>query len=120
MIVPISTPASVATVPTKSEMRAPQITRESTSRPKASVPNQCSAEGGSSFMQHVLRVGIVGRDPRREERDQRHRDDEHEPDASPPERVARFQAEGAAITTGGAATCGGGAHAVFTRGSTRP
>src|SRR5436190_550527 len=32
--------------PTSIEMRAPWITRERTSRPNSSVPNQCADEGG--------------------------------------------------------------------------
>ncbi|MCY1537599.1 hypothetical protein D9M68_731010 [compost metagenome] len=52
---PRATPPTVATtattMPTTSEMRAPQTVREYTSRPRASVPKKCSEEGG--FMRAI-------------------------------------------------------------------
>ena len=46
MTTPISICASAATRPTVSETRAPTQTWSQMSRPSASVPNQCSQEGG--------------------------------------------------------------------------
>ncbi|MNV72416.1 hypothetical protein D3C71_1655020 [compost metagenome] len=52
---PSTTPATVATtattMPTSSDTRAPQIVREYTSRPSASVPKKCSDDGG--FMRAI-------------------------------------------------------------------
>ncbi len=46
MTVPTTAETTTTTMPTRSEMRAPWTTREKTSRPVASVPSQCSDEGG--------------------------------------------------------------------------
>ena len=42
---PISMPQAIATKPTVSETRAPQIVRENMSRASLSVPNQNSDDG---------------------------------------------------------------------------
>ena len=46
MAVPITAETATTTSPTRREMRAPWTTRENTSRPVASVPSQCSDDGG--------------------------------------------------------------------------
>ncbi|CSC38129.1 Uncharacterised protein [Vibrio cholerae] len=43
--VPISTATNAPMMPTISEIRPPTSVRTKRSRPRASVPNQCSAEG---------------------------------------------------------------------------
>ena len=118
--VPMMMPASVATEPTKSETRAPQITRERTSRPKASVPNRCAADGGSSFISTSWSSGSKGAIQGAQIAISTIAMTSTIPITRPPERVARFQAEGAAMATGAAGRAGDGAHAVFTRGSTSP
>ncbi len=45
---PITTVMTVASSPTTSEMRAPQIVSDRTDRPWKSVPSQNSFEGGDS------------------------------------------------------------------------
>src|SRR5215831_4949846 len=56
----------MATSETSSEMRLPQITRLSTSRPKRSVPSRCSASppfiqiGGIDFLTMSPSVGLCG------------------------------------------------------------
>ena len=59
---PISAPTisakSTDDRPMTREYRAPYITRENTSRPRLSVPNQCSALGDSNFM--VISNGLRG------------------------------------------------------------
>ncbi|OPY10890.1 MAG: hypothetical protein A4E67_00412 [Syntrophaceae bacterium PtaB.Bin038] len=47
----------VETKPTLREICAPQIIRDSTSRPSWSVPNQCTAEGGCRMFLRSIAVG---------------------------------------------------------------
>ena len=47
---PIAQPANDAVKPTNNAMRAPYMTRLSTSRPNSSVPNQCSALGRANCL----------------------------------------------------------------------
>ena len=56
--------------PASSEARAPKITRARMSRPRSSVPNQCSAEGGLRTSDQLGRDRIIGRDQRRKHREQ--------------------------------------------------
>src|SRR6516225_2383902 len=44
--------------PTTSEMRAPETSRESSSRPSPSVPSQCSAENGARRASISMSVGL--------------------------------------------------------------
>ena len=46
--VPKAAPIATTEIPASSEIRAPKIRREKQSRPSASVPSQCAAEGGRS------------------------------------------------------------------------
>src|SRR3954463_9351624 len=57
---PITRPITGAQRPTTSEMRAPWISRGSSSRPSPSVPSQCAAENGArrSSMSMVVGSGI--------------------------------------------------------------
>ena len=58
---PIGTPTEseidTDTTPARSDARAPQITRESTSRPISSVPNQCSADGALRIALQLVASG---------------------------------------------------------------
>ena len=78
---PIATPmvivTAIAATPTVSEMRAPKMMRESTSRPSSSVPIGNAREGapGSPKVGGDDDRGIVRREHRRENRDEHeHRD----------------------------------------------
>ena len=51
-------PMPTATSATAIELRAPTMMRESTSRPKWSVPNQCAADGGFSFC--AMAISVTG------------------------------------------------------------
>ena len=64
------TPMTGASSPTVSEMRAPWIRRESSSRPSWSVPSQCSAAGQRAAGEHVH----VGRARDRQDVGQRRRE----------------------------------------------
>jgi hypothetical protein len=75
---PISSEIDTDTTPASSEARVPQITRDSTSRPISSVPNQCSAEGALRIAPQLVAMGSR-RDPRRAQRQH----DEAETMASP-------------------------------------
>src|ERR1700742_2234661 len=46
--------------PTRSETRAPQRIRESTSRPRSSSPRRCSRDGGSSLRDVSCALGSNG------------------------------------------------------------
>src|SRR3954451_7211234 len=100
--VPTRMPARGATEPTKSETRAPQMTRERTSRPKASVPNRCAADGGSSFISTSWSSGSNGAIQGAQIAISTIAMTSTIPITRPPERVARFQADGAAMATGAA------------------
>ena len=71
--VPITIEIAVASRPTNSEIRAPQISRVSTERPDSSVPSQYSPDGGSSTPPVALVTSMLVRvgEQRREEGDQR-------------------------------------------------
>jgi len=59
----------------------PKIIRETTSRPKSSVPNQCTADAG----EHGEKIGffrVVGRDPPGENRHQDKQHDDHRTNGS--------------------------------------
>jgi hypothetical protein len=45
---------------TKSEIRAPKITRDRISRPNSSVPNQCAAEGELRRCERLIAAGSAG------------------------------------------------------------
>ena len=51
---------AMATKPTVSEIVEPATIRESTSRPRLSVPSQCAAEGGWSFAARLVALGSIG------------------------------------------------------------
>ena len=111
---PIRTPLLSAMLteisPSRSEMRAPKITRESMSRPSVSVPIQCSEEGGRSASirrdERVQQVEldrverVLQRDPGRE---QRHADQQREQHrAEHPAAVAGEAAQRLGAGPGGA------------------
>ena len=81
-IKPIGTPSSseidTDTTPASSEARVPQITRDNTSRPISSVPNQCASARRLADRTPTRGHRIVRRDPRREQRehDEREHDDQ--------------------------------------------
>lgn len=54
---PTVRPSPTAPRPTASELRAPTMIIENTSRPNWSVPNQCSAEGGRRRFRIAICVG---------------------------------------------------------------
>ena len=54
-----------------SEARAPQMMRESTSRPYSSWPSRCASDGGASRARHFHRHRIGERQQRRRKRDER-------------------------------------------------
>src|SRR4030095_1606836 len=51
---------SAATTPASSDARAPQITRDRTSRPISSVPNQCAADGALRMALQLVASGSYG------------------------------------------------------------
>ena len=53
-------PSKVASGATVRMSREPAMTRENTSRPSWSVPNQCSRDGGNSVFSMSSAIGIVG------------------------------------------------------------
>lgn len=57
---PTVRPRPTAPTPTASELRAPTMIIESTSRPNWSVPNQCSTDGGRSRFRIAICVGSYG------------------------------------------------------------
>ena len=70
---PTSMPNAIAAKPTVSEMRAPQIVRLNMSRDSWSVPNQNSHDGRvrrTLTGDDVGLLGILERQPRREDRGQ--------------------------------------------------
>src|SRR5690606_17890659 len=58
---PRNRPTSMEKSPTDSETRPPWTMRAKTSRPNSSVPSQCSADGGRSVSNGLVRVGECGR-----------------------------------------------------------
>ena len=58
--VPATVLSRVASGATVRMSREPAMTRENTSRPSWSVPNQCSAEGGASALSMIVGEGVVG------------------------------------------------------------
>ena len=59
MMAPAVAPTKAAPKPTKSAVRDPKISRESTSRPTAWVPSQCSAEGLRKEITLLEREGFL-------------------------------------------------------------
>ena len=57
---PMSTAPSTETTPAISEARAPQMRRESTSRPFSSVPSGCAQEGGLRMRDQLVSIGSYG------------------------------------------------------------
>ena len=57
MVVPRAVPSSVASGATIRMSLAPTMTRESTSRPSESVPNQCAPDGASL---NAVRLPVTG------------------------------------------------------------
>ena len=61
---PMGTPRAneieTATTPASSDARVPQTTRESTSRPMSSVPNQCTADGAWRIALQLVSMGSKG------------------------------------------------------------
>ena len=61
---PIGTPSptaiDTAITPADSDARAPQITRDSRSRPTSSVPNQCAADGALRTADQLVASGSYG------------------------------------------------------------
>src|SRR6476660_7251288 len=55
---PMTRPITGAQRPTTSDMRAPWISRESSSRPSPSVPSQCAAENGARRCSISMSVGL--------------------------------------------------------------
>src|SRR6202051_3861574 len=55
---PIVMPMTGAQTPTVSEMRAPKISRASSSRPRPSVPSQCMADAGARRSSMSMSVGL--------------------------------------------------------------
>src|SRR6266702_6276608 len=55
---PSVSPMIGAQIPTTSEIRAPWITRDSSSRPRPSVPSQWSNENGARFSSMSMSVGL--------------------------------------------------------------
>src|SRR5882672_1290641 len=55
---PMTRPITGAQRPTTSDMRAPWISRESSSRPSPSVPSQCAAENGARRSSMSISVGL--------------------------------------------------------------
>src|SRR5450755_3613565 len=60
MMSPIKSEPATTLLPTKREMRAPQIRRERMSRPSSSVPHQCWAEGVCSRLGRSMCAGSCG------------------------------------------------------------
>ena len=54
---PTESEMATETTPAISEARAPQMTRERTSRPISSVPNQCCAEGALRIALQLVASG---------------------------------------------------------------
>ena len=61
-------------------LRAPTITRESTSRPSWSVPNQCALEGAFVDPEQVLAQRVVRREHPTQERAEHPEHDDHRTD----------------------------------------
>src|SRR5438445_2429329 len=55
---PSVSPMIGAQIPTTTEIRAPWITRDSSSRPRPSVPSQWSNENGARFSSMSMSVGL--------------------------------------------------------------
>ena len=55
--------------PARSEARAPQMRRDSTSRPTSSVPSRWGSDGGLRTATKLVAIGIEGRQARRGEGD---------------------------------------------------
>ena len=55
---PTNKPIRGAIRPTVSEVRAPNTSREATSRPKPSVPSQCRADGPARVASMSMSVGL--------------------------------------------------------------
>src|SRR5450631_4684170 len=60
---PIVIPITGAQRPTMSEIRAPWISRASSSRPRPSVPSQCNADGMARRSSMSISVGLKGNRP---------------------------------------------------------
>src|SRR5580698_6354801 len=59
---PKASPMIGAQSPTTSEIRAPKISRDNSSRPRPSVPSQCAAENGARRASMSMSVGLaIGR-----------------------------------------------------------
>src|SRR5205809_689987 len=57
---PIDSEIRTETTPASSDARAPNITRDATSRPISSVPNQCSRLGGLRIAPQLVASGSYG------------------------------------------------------------
>ena len=60
-IVPIAAPTVTTTTPVTSEIRAPKIRRDSTSRPSSSVPSRVLCAGRQQPRGQVDRIRRIGR-----------------------------------------------------------
>ena len=99
---PITTPSTsdivTDTTPAISEARVPQTTRDNTSRPSSSVPNQYAALGALRIAPQLVASGSLRRDPRRE--DGQHHEEQHGRQTEHRDAVARQLAPGTAPGTG--------------------
>ena len=105
------TPAkSTAVKPTTIETRAPKMSRDSTSRPRWSVPSRCSPlppacqAGGRKRAPRRADLGIVGREHVGEDRDEGEPDedgDRHQREALEPRRRSDARGQGDGFRTHG-------------------
>ena len=91
---------STETTPASSDARAPQMTRDSTSRPISSVPNQCAADGALRIALQLVASGSYGATTgasnatHHDEHDHHEADRRAAPAQEPPQRMrARRHAE---------------------------
>ena len=80
MMTPNNEPSAVDPMPTASDIRAPWMILDQTSRPNESVPIQCCNPGWVERMRGIDRQGVVAADQIGKQRGQheRHHDDEAE------------------------------------------
>ena len=91
---PITSATSTETTPASIEARAPYSTRDSTSRPFSSVPNQCAAEGALRIAVQEVASGSDGASQRRGDGGGDEQHDHQQPEDRQP--VPQEAGEGAA------------------------
>ena len=74
---PTTTAMAVASRASSTDSRVATRTRKKMSRPRLSVPAQCSADGPARMLLGVDRIGLVGPQDRGDDGERQHADREH-------------------------------------------